>query len=49
MDVRETLARVFYLTSKKMLAQDNRSSLHEYLQATFLLQHKHLHPLSGLA
>jgi len=33
--VRETLARVFYLTPKKMLAKYNRSSFQEYLQATF--------------
>ncbi len=35
MYVRETLARVFYLTSKKMLAKDDQSSFQKYLQATF--------------
>jgi len=59
-DVRETLARVFYLTSEKMLAKDNQSSFQEYLQATFWLTppklthtcvtlHNQLLPSSGLA
>ena len=59
-DVRETLARIFYLTSEKRLAKDNRSSFQEYLQATFWLTppklihtcvtlHKQLLPSSGLA
>jgi hypothetical protein len=59
-NVRETLARVFYLTSEKMLAKDNQSSFQEYLQATFWLTplklthtcvtlHNQLLPSSGLA